>query len=91
MNKEKRIQELLKEPRMVDNNFDEPMQHSEYLLEMIKDFYRPDFRMVEIGSFSGGSTEMFALNVGHVYSIDPYTDNDSPLQEGNTLEIAILI
>ena len=89
LDKEKRIQELLKEPRMVDNNFDEPMQHSEYLLEMIKEFYRPDFVMAEIGSFSGGSTEMFALNVKHVYSIDPYTDNDSPLQEGNTLEIAL--
>ncbi|GAI81293.1 unnamed protein product, partial [marine sediment metagenome] len=44
---------------------------------------------VEIGSYSGGSTEMFALNVKQVYSIDPYADNDSPLQEGNTLEIAL--
>lgn len=89
MNKEKRIQELLKEPRMINNNFEEPMQHAEYLLEMIKDYYKPDFVMAEIGSFSGGSTELFALNVKKVYSIDPYVDNDSPLQEGNTLEIAL--
>ena len=92
MNKEKRLKEILEQPRMFNHAEDESMQFQQQpkeLYRMIKEFYKPDFEMVEIGSYSGGSTEIFALNVKKVYSVDPYIDNDNPLQEGNTLEIAL--
>jgi len=42
------------------------------LYDMIKEHFKPDFVMAEIGSFGGVSTELFAKMTKKVYSIDPY-------------------
>src|SRR3990167_1006946 len=42
------------------------------LFYMIQGHFQPDFEMVEVGSFEGTSTLMFALFVKKVYSVDCY-------------------
>lgn len=42
------------------------------LFAMIQAHFKPDFEMVEVGSFEGTSTLMFALFVKKVYSVDCY-------------------
>ena len=42
------------------------------LYAMIQDHFKPDFEMVEVGSFEGTSTLMFSLFVKKVYSVDCY-------------------
>lgn len=42
------------------------------LHQMIKDHFKPDFVMVEVGSFEGTSTLLFSLFVKTVYSVDCY-------------------
>jgi len=42
------------------------------LYSLIKQFYKPDFKMVEVGSFEGISTLLFAGCVDTVYSVDCY-------------------
>lgn len=88
MDKEARIKELLTKPRM----FNHPavfQQCGGPIYEMIKKYWKPDFRMAEIGSYSGGSTELFALSCAHVYSIDPYEGTTNPSQEGQTVDEAM--
>jgi predicted O-methyltransferase YrrM len=64
-------------------NKDQPImrdQHSsEGLLDMIKDLGETkDKTMIEIGSFIGESTIIFARNFKHVSAIDPFIDNYDP-------------
>jgi hypothetical protein len=42
------------------------------LYDLIKKHVRSDFRVVEIGSFEGKSTELFSMFCKTVYAIDPY-------------------
>lgn len=42
------------------------------LYELIKQFYKPNFVMVEVGSFEGISTVLFSKMVSAVYSVDCY-------------------
>lgn len=42
------------------------------LFTMIQDHFQPSFEMVEVGSFEGTSTMMFALFTKTVYSVDCY-------------------
>jgi predicted O-methyltransferase YrrM len=42
------------------------------LYDMIKNRFKPNFIMVEIGSFHGTSTRLFSLFVDKVYSVDCY-------------------
>lgn len=42
------------------------------LYDLVKQFYKPEFKMVEIGSFEGVSTMLFAGCVDTVYSVDCY-------------------
>lgn len=42
------------------------------LHEIIKAFFKPDFKMVEVGSFEGVSTILFSQSVETVYSVDCY-------------------
>lgn len=42
------------------------------LFAMIQGHFKPDFEMVEVGSFEGTSTLMFALFTKKVYSVDCY-------------------
>lgn len=42
------------------------------LYQMVKNYFKPDFEMVEVGSFEGTSTLLFSLFVRKVYSVDCY-------------------
>ena len=42
------------------------------LYDLVRQFYKPDFKMVEVGSFEGVSTLLFASCVDTVYSVDCY-------------------
>lgn len=42
------------------------------LYDLVKQFYKPHFKMVEVGSFEGVSTLLFAGCVDTVYSVDCY-------------------
>ena len=66
-----RIDELIKEPRMWYNKHTD-QNSCVGLYELIQKYVRSNFIVAEIGSFSGVSTELFALNSFIVYSIDPY-------------------
>ena len=40
------------------------------LYSLVKQFYQPHFKMVEVGSLEGISTLLFASQVDTVYSVD---------------------
>ena len=69
-----RLQELLKEPRMSVNRNGRAIKGNTLvpLYKLIQKYYKSNFDMVELGSFEGASTELFALCCKQVYSIDPY-------------------
>ena len=72
-----RLDELLTIKRMSTNSELEGNK-LRGLHEMIHDFFKPHFRMVEIGCFEGSSTELFLLYCAKVFAIDPFyhrTDN----------------
>ena len=78
----KTLKELFATPRM----YYIPLQHNntvEGLFELVKETVKPDFTIVEIGSFSGVSSELFArfckkLICVDIWNSDPtYTEIDS--------------
>ena len=89
MDHEERIKELLNVPRMFNMSLAESQQQRTGLVKLIREHFGEDFVMAEIGSYSGGSTEMFALFCKKVFAIDCWADNDNLLQEGNTVEAAV--
>ena len=90
MDKEARLNEILDQPRMFNHvGSVERQQVGRPFYEVVKKHFKPHFHVAEIGSYSGGSTEILALCCEKVYSIDPYTDNDNPIQEGLTMEDAL--
>jgi predicted O-methyltransferase YrrM len=52
------------------------------LVNMVLKYYKRDFTVVEIGSYEGVSTEVFATFCARVISFDPYTKNDFVEQDG---------
>lgn len=71
-----RIEELLNEPRMYYYEFT-PQNSVRGLLDLIHDVVNADTKMVEIGSFSGISTELFALHCKEITCVDlwsPYSE-----------------
>lgn len=42
------------------------------IFDMMNQFFKPNFKMVEVGSFEGVSTLLFAMAVDTVYSVDCY-------------------
>jgi len=65
------IEELFKTPRMGHAPL-EPHNSVEGLYQLIDRNFKPYYRMVEIGSFQGVSTMLFAMFVDTVYSVDCY-------------------
>lgn len=75
----KSLQELFQTPRMFyvplsDNN------SVEGLFNLVNEIVRPDFTIVEIGSFSGVSSDLFARFCKRLYCIDVW-DSDPDYQE----------
>jgi len=68
--KKDRIKDLITKKRQFYNN--EPAGGAAGLYDLIKDYVKPDFIVVEIGSAEGTSTELFALHAKEVYAIDPW-------------------
>lgn len=66
----KTLEELFITPRMGHAPLD-AVNSVRGLYEMVKDF-KPDWEMVEVGSFQGVSTLLFAMFVKKVYSVDCY-------------------
>lgn len=65
------LQRLLKLPRM----FTQPLIEKNSLVglhQIIRMFFKPNFEMVEVGSFEGISTLLFSKFVDKVYSVDCY-------------------
>lgn len=81
MDKEKRLAEIIKLPRMWNGDIAQNGQFAEPLLELIKEYLNENSVVAEIGSYSGGSTELFALHCKTVYAIDCWADNNCPFQE----------
>jgi len=82
-----RIAELLKENRM--HSGESPADQLHGLYDLIKEYFNPNFIIAEIGSFSGASTELFALTCKKIYSIDPYMviknqENDKQLNQAES-------
>ena len=86
---QKRLDQLMDKPRMQDNQVGNYRQQYAPLIAMVKDYFKDDFTVAEIGSYSGGSTEVFALSCKKVFAIDCWADNDNPAQEGITAELGL--
>jgi predicted O-methyltransferase YrrM len=76
-NLEQKIKEVLNTPRMGhvwDGTLpiQPPSNSTQGIYDLIKNVFKPDFEMVEVGSFMGVSTMMFALFVKKIYAIDCY-------------------
>ena len=71
MNIEQRLEELFNTPRMGHAAL-EPHNSVRGLYELVKLHVTPDTEMVEIGSFQGVSTMLFALFAKKVISVDCY-------------------
>lgn len=83
--KQTRVQELLETPRMY--YYDHLPQNSvKGLYDLINEYVNPKTVMVEIGSFSGVSSELFALHCHTIHCVDlwqPYSEIvDSNMSEG---------
>lgn len=83
MDKEKRIKELLQETRISFNRDGDHIEGNRVrgLYDLIKDWFTPDFVVVEIGSCEGSSTELFVLTCKFVYAIDPWDKLKKPHDE----------
>tara|TARA_R110000796_G_scaffold241064_1_gene362349 strand:+ start:1709 stop:2362 length:654 start_codon:yes stop_codon:yes gene_type:complete len=86
MNNQQKINELLDTPRMFYSKH--VIQNSNRgLYDLIKDVITSETVMVEIGSFSGVSSELFAIHCKNIYCVDkwePYSD----IQEAAKLQEA---
>lgn len=65
------LQQLFNTPRMGHAPLDD-INSVRGLYEIIKAYFRPDFKMVEVGSFQGVSTILFSKCVDTVYAVDCY-------------------
>ena len=65
------LEELLNTPRMGHAPLDD-VNSVRGLYELIKVFFKPTFKIAEIGSFQGVSTILFSKFVDTVYSVDCY-------------------
>lgn len=66
-----KLEELLKTPRMGHAPLDD-INSVSGLLKLIEYFFKPEFKIAEIGSFEGVSTILFSQYVDTVYSVDCY-------------------
>jgi predicted O-methyltransferase YrrM len=73
--KELRITQILKEKRM-SHGLDNPANYLQGLKDLIDKYVKPEFRICEIGSYEGSSTELFLLSCDWVTSIDPYNEGE---------------
>ncbi len=82
MDRQEEIQLLLKECRM-SKRYDSTCRVNkvEGLFELIKENIKKYFIIVEIGSFKGVSTSLFALHAKKIIAIDPYNSIDTFGQE----------
>lgn len=67
----KRIYQLLREKRM-QKNPEDPYNRLFGLYKLIKKYFKSSFIGVELGSYEGASTELFALMCERIISVDPY-------------------
>jgi predicted O-methyltransferase YrrM len=72
MTKKEKIESILIGPRMKKNDPTNPGNRLYGLYKMIKKHFKSTFNIVEIGTFEGASSELFALTCKSVITIDPY-------------------
>ena len=68
--KEKRIEELMLVPRMFYADYNQRNNQLKGLKMLIDEFINQDSVIVEVGSFSGVSSELFALHCKEIYCVD---------------------
>lgn len=71
------LQTLLTIPRMSTMELNN-INSLEGLLDLVRQFYKPSFKMVEVGSYEGISTLLFSKFVDTVYSVDNYSFKQPP-------------
>ncbi len=71
LNKEKEVDRLLKTPRMFYNPL-RPQNSVVGLCDLIKENVDDKMTIVEVGSFSGVSSELFALHCNKIYCVDQW-------------------
>ncbi len=79
--KEKRVAELLEAPRMIYSTSNNRINRLNGLKMLIDDFITDNTMMIEVGSFAGVSSEMFALHCKHIICVDewnPYWEIQTP-------------
>jgi hypothetical protein len=79
--KEKRTEELLSAPRMMYSDINNRVNRLQGLKMLIDDFVTDNTVMVEVGSFSGISSELFALHCKNITCVDewnPYWEIENP-------------
>lgn len=69
-NKNKRIEELMLTPRMFYVDYNQTCNQLKGLKMLIDEFITPENIIVEVGSFSGVSSELFALHCKEIYCVD---------------------
>ena len=80
VNKEQRLKELMHIKRMEKNLGDES-NYVRNLYKLITENFKSNFNIIEIGTYEGVSTELFALTCRSVLTIDPYEQGDNFAQE----------
>jgi predicted O-methyltransferase YrrM len=70
MKKEEKIKELLLMPRMFYDDYNKRYNQLKGLKMLIDEYITENFVMVEIGSFAGISSELFALHCKELYCVD---------------------
>jgi len=71
MTTEEKLEQLFNTPRMGHAAL-EPHNSVRGLYELVRENFKEDFKIAEIGSFQGVSTMLFSLFVDTVYSVDCY-------------------
>lgn len=71
-NMNNRLQQLLTEKRLSFHHLQGGVNGLEGLYQLVSEHFNPHFKMVEVGSFEGKSTELFGLHCAEVHAVDPY-------------------
>ena len=79
-----RFKEVIEQRRMRNPSKRAPggNDKGKYLYKFIGKYVKPTDTVLEIGSFQGISTEIFAFSAKHVITIDPYGTGENVKQDG---------
>jgi predicted O-methyltransferase YrrM len=74
------------QPRMFYGSLTDPNNRTQGLLDLIAQNIKPEMVILEVGSFAGVSSELFAIHCDTLYCVDSWANSEE--YEANTMGLA---